>query len=472
MSKVLGKLFKAEEKDVVPGEGNTAVMQDEESPQRGDSRRLDPILDLIPRKDELTSSSEDISVVPGGLKRKRTEDGEILQREKSRRLDPMLDPMLDPIPDPILDLILDPMLDPILDLIPCEYEFPSTSEDISVVPGGLKRKRTEDGEILQREKSRRLDPILDPMLDPILCNDELPSTSEDTESRNPPEAALSARSADDGPVQKDDLVPDPSAMFKAKYQQQEKLGEGGYGCVYAGYRREDNLPVAIKHIMIDEELLFHEDSDGLQIPMEVAVLRKLEAQSEQHSASIDLLDWYVVDQELILVLERPMPAVDLFDYIQDKGGYLKEKEAKIIMKQLVDAAIDLQEKHIFHRDIKTENLLIETGMKLPRVRVIDFGLSCFSEEDDVYSTFYGTDVPPEWASRQEYKAGPTTVFQIGMVLFYMRKKVSFRPGMTFVKLNETKWLSKNGKDFFKACICEDPDTRFTLDQLKHHRWLR
>uniref|UniRef100_A0A8C2X883 non-specific serine/threonine protein kinase n=1 Tax=Cyclopterus lumpus TaxID=8103 RepID=A0A8C2X883_CYCLU len=120
---------------------------------------------------------------------------------------------------------------------------------------------------------------------------------------------------DDGPVQKDDGFLDLSAMFKAKYQQQEKLGEGGFGCVYAGYRKEDNLPVAIKHIKIDEELFFHEDSDGLKIPMEVAVLRKLGAGSEQHSASIDLLDWYVVDEELILVLERPMPAVDLFDYI-------------------------------------------------------------------------------------------------------------------------------------------------------------
>ncbi|XP_034417825.1 serine/threonine-protein kinase pim-1-like [Cyclopterus lumpus] len=276
-------------------------------------------------------------------------------------------------------------------------------------------------------------------------------------------------------------------MFKAKYSVQVKLGEGGYGCVYAGYRREDNLPVVMKHIIIDKELLFHEDSDGLQIPMEVAVLRKLEAESKRHSAHIDLLDWYVVDKELVLVLERPMPAVDLFNYIQHKGGYLEEQEAKIIMKQLVNAAIDLQEKHIFHRDIKPENLLIETCMKLPRVRVIDFGLSCFGGEDDVYDTFYGTHVPPEWASRREYKAGPTTVFQIGMVLFYMVKISSTSPLESVWQLKTDWWLSQYFKEFVKACMnphsleCTefyngcvhvDPDQRFTLEQLKNHPWLR
>uniref|UniRef100_A0A8C2XNE1 Serine/threonine-protein kinase n=1 Tax=Cyclopterus lumpus TaxID=8103 RepID=A0A8C2XNE1_CYCLU len=273
------------------------------------------------------------------------------------------------------------------------------------------------------------------------------------------------------------------------YKGRKKLGEGGYGCVYAGYRREDNLPVAIKHIMIDEELLFHEDSDGLQIPMEVAVLRKLEAQSEQHSASIDLLDWYVVDQELILVLERPMPAVDLFDYIQDKGGYLKEKEAKIIMKQLVDAAIDLQEKHIFHRDIKTENLLIETGMKLPRVRVIDFGLSCFSEEDDVYSTFYGkkSSFTP-FAAPELIRGTPvsvaTDVWSVGVLAYVALSGVSpfldESPEETCVNICRLDFcfpdeyfrdVSQAARDFVSSALQQDPRKRPSATSCLQHPWV-
>ncbi|XP_034394648.1 serine/threonine-protein kinase pim-2-like [Cyclopterus lumpus] len=249
-----------------------------------------------------------------------------------------------------------------------------------------------------------------------------------------------------------------------------KAGDWTPSPVTMSCRPAQRTLVAIKHIHIDEGLLLHEDSDGNQIPMEIAVLYKLGAESEWHSAHIHLLDWYIVDEELILVLKRPMPAVDLSNYIETKGGYLKKKEAKIIIKQLMNTAIDLQEKHIFHRDIKPENLLIETCMKAPRVHVIDFSLNCFGGEDDAFDTFYGTHVPPEWSSREEYKAGPSTVFQIGVVLFLMRHKAASTPEMSFLELNETSWLSTNGKDFFEACFHADPDIRFT--QLKHHPWLR
>lgn len=50
------------------------------------------------------------------------------------------------------------------------------------------------------------------------------------------------------------------------------------------------------------------------------------------------------------------------------------------MKQLVEVALELQSKNIFHRDINLENILIETGADVPRLRLIDFGLSCFAEK--------------------------------------------------------------------------------------------
>lgn len=43
------------------------------------------------------------------------------------------------------------------------------------------------------------------------------------------------------------------------------------------------------------------------------------------------------------------------------------------MKQLVDAAITMDYKGVFHRDIKPHNILIETSSEEPRVRYIDFG---------------------------------------------------------------------------------------------------
>jgi len=47
------------------------------------------------------------------------------------------------------------------------------------------------------------------------------------------------------------------------------------------------------------------------------------------SVPVSLLDWYDLDLELILVLERPVPCDDLFNYIEDNGGALEEEEAKV-----------------------------------------------------------------------------------------------------------------------------------------------
>ncbi|XP_068428781.1 serine/threonine-protein kinase pim-2-like isoform X2 [Clinocottus analis] len=310
-------------------------------------------------------------------------------------------------------------------------------EEEDVVEEAVKRKATEDDQNPQ-EKCRRLDSI----------HNEMPSTSKDLESRNEPVAVLTQRSpkrkADDEPGETMKRTLGPSAMFKAKYQQLEGLGEGGFGFVFAGYRKADYLDVVIKHIPKDQLILYHEDNTGKLIPMEVAVMLKLAAVSERHSAHVGLLDWYELEEEVILVLERPMPAVDLLQYILAKGGCLEEKEAKIIMRQLVDAAIDLQEKHIFHRHIKVENLLVETRKNRLKVRVIDFGLSCFTEEGEKYETFYGTHIPPEWYSRRHYMAGPTTAYQIGAVLVDMLQNTHLRSDIFFLR-KEINWRFSESK---------------------------
>ncbi|TNN67357.1 Serine/threonine-protein kinase pim-2 [Liparis tanakae] len=398
-------------------------------------------MDYIPCENVLLSSSEDKITFPGRTKRKRTEDGESQPSKKRKSLDP----------------------------IPCDNELPSTTEDKITFPGRSKRKCTEDVESQPRKKRRSLDPIP--------CDNELPSTTEDTESTNTPKTAPSTRRpkrkavADDGPVRKRKRILNPLDIFKAKYQQQQLLGQGGYGSVYAGYRRADNLPVAIKYIKKELAPFIHKDRDGNQTPMEVAILQKLADESERHAAIIAIQDWYDVDLELIIVLERPVPAEDLRNYIQTKGGYLQEKETKSIIKQLVNAALHLEKKHIFHGDIKVENLLIETCVESPRVRVIDFGVSCFYTVGEAFKEFYATHVPPELFSRGEYHAGPSTVFQIGVVLFLMRHEVKYTPDMSFEELSRTRWLSKYGKDFFQVCMCPDPDLRFNLNQLKNHPWL-
>lgn len=75
-----------------------------------------------------------------------------------------------------------------------------------------------------------------------------------------------------------------------------------------------------------------QDRNGRELSAEVAVMLKLaggKAGSVGASVPVSLLDWHDLDQELILVLERPVPSEDLFNYIEINGGSLQEEEAMV-----------------------------------------------------------------------------------------------------------------------------------------------
>ncbi|KAL3970175.1 C1q-related factor [Sarotherodon galilaeus] len=238
--------------------------------------------------------------------------------------------------------------------------------------------------------------------------------------------------------------------FQARYVEEHRLGEGGCGAVFAGYRIKDHFPVAIKHIPKGKVYCKVTDENGKHLSVEVAIMLKLAAEADGSvgtSAPVSLLEWFDFGRELILV----------------------------ILKQLVDAAKHLEDKHIFHRDIKSENILIETGSDVPRVRIIDFGLSCFVKERSLYRVFYGTDIysPPEWYRRSCYRCGPTTVWQMGVVLYEALHVGDFNT-TSFLKkrLKFKRRLSKRCRDFLDACLTKVPEMRPTLEDLQHHAWLR
>ncbi|KAM4539915.1 serine/threonine-protein kinase pim-1-like [Odontesthes bonariensis] len=190
------------------------------------------------------------------------------------------------------------------------------------------------------------------------------------------------------------MKPQMTHEVRHKEKQLSQLGEGGCVYVFAGLRTADNLPVAIKHIPVNKVFCKHVDKNGKQLPNEVVIMSKF-ARSTGTSAPVSLLDWYDLGEEVLLVLERPTPS----DF------YRKMKLRQVILKHLV--------KCIFQRDLKAENILIETSSDVPRVRLIDFGQSCFTKKQTTYGMFFcfaGTPqhVPTEWYSCYSYRTARTS----------------------------------------------------------------
>nr|XP_020510256.2 serine/threonine-protein kinase pim-1-like [Labrus bergylta] len=267
------------------------------------------------------------------------------------------------------------------------------------------------------------------------------------------------------------------AVFEAQYKEKKLLGEGGFGSVFAGYRRKDNLPVAIKHIrqsgIVRTSMLL--DGEISMVPLEVVLMLKVKPAASGTRAAVALLDWYDLDDELILVLERPVPCCDLIDYMNSRGSGLQEHEAKVFAKQLVDAVIEIHSRGVFHCDIKMENILVETGSEVPRVRLIDFGCSTFLS-DGTYKSKQGTFeyTSPEWFTDKEYRAEPATVWQLGVVIFgLLHEDVPFesKPDIVYGYPYIRESLSTDCCNFLLSCLSKIPEYRPTLETLRNHPWL-
>lgn len=60
----------------------------------------------------------------------------------------------------------------------------------------------------------------------------------------------------------------------------------------------------------------------------------------------------------------------------------------MILRQVIQGILGLHSSGVLHRDIKAENILVETGSDTPRIRIIDLGCGCLLH-GGVYSEMSG-----------------------------------------------------------------------------------
>uniref|UniRef100_A0A3Q0S302 non-specific serine/threonine protein kinase n=1 Tax=Amphilophus citrinellus TaxID=61819 RepID=A0A3Q0S302_AMPCI len=94
--------------------------------------------------------------------------------------------------------------------------------------------------------------------------------------------------------------------FKKKYVEDGKLGRGGFGSVYAGRRKIDNLPVSITHIFLHLVHVATISHTNQSIPV-LSV------------GAVTMQDWYELEREVLLVMERPVASVSLLNYMENNG---------------------------------------------------------------------------------------------------------------------------------------------------------
>uniref|UniRef100_A0A4W5MK73 non-specific serine/threonine protein kinase n=1 Tax=Hucho hucho TaxID=62062 RepID=A0A4W5MK73_9TELE len=203
-----------------------------------------------------------------------------------------------------------------------------------------------------------------------------------------------------------------AGSFESLFTLGSMLGKGGCGAVYAAMRKSDGQQVKLLTVGYRIQILPGERS---ALPLEVALMQ-IVSRPPSCCYVLGLLDWFEEAERFILVLERPYPCMDLFDFIEELGGRVDECLARIIMIQVVLAVRHCRDRGVLHRDVKAENLLVQTDNL--RVKLIDFGCGDLLRESS-YRDYSGTEeyCPPEWVLSGVYQGRHATIWSLGVLLY-------------------------------------------------------
>ncbi|KAJ5936320.1 hypothetical protein N7454_005618 [Penicillium verhagenii] len=143
----------------------------------------------------------------------------------------------------------------------------------------------------------------------------------------------------------------------------QTLGEGEFGKVKLGWKRDGSIQVAIK--LIRRDTLGGNPTRLPKIYREISILREL-----AHPNIVRLHEMVETDRHIGIIMEYASGG-ELFDYILNHR-YLKDNSARRLFAQLVSGVGYLHKKGIVHRDLKLENLLLDRNRN---IIITDFGFA-------------------------------------------------------------------------------------------------
>jgi len=254
----------------------------------------------------------------------------------------------------------------------------------------------------------------------------------------------------------------------------EQLGRGATAHVFKCVRGEDHFAVKVIDL---ERLRMQPRFHYLQriLERETDLLLHL-----RHEKIVQIRDVFKTPEKLFLVLDL-VEGGDLFEHLYNKG-MLSEDEARYVFVQIVDALAYIHSKNIIHRDLKLENILVDSAHSMPgfiEVKISDFGHSKLIRDGYTQAnTACGT--PQYWAPEQQMcgislRPGydeRVDLWALGVVLYVMlTNKLPFESTIdSQVGIFKFKG-SRKAEELIRGLIRVAPEERMSLEQCLQSPWV-
>lgn len=168
---------------------------------------------------------------------------------------------------------------------------------------------------------------------------------------------------------------------------------------------------------------------------------------------------------------------DLFDFIKSRHHFFPESKIIIIFKQVVNAVDYLHTLGFVHRDIKDENVIIDSSF---RTKLIDFGAGerIPSSQRDYFTSFRGSPryTPPEMFKNPRHKGPEVDCWCLGILFFTLA--FSCQPFFCTEDIIEQRFVqrpierSSQLEGLLALMLDPNPNTRATIKQILEHPYLK
>jgi len=212
-----------------------------------------------------------------------------------------------------------------------------------------------------------------------------------------------------------------------KYVIEKKIGEGGFGITYRAVQTGLNRAVCIKEYFLAGRCIRNTQAKTIQLQgADEAMFEKYraafvkEAQTLaalHHPGIVEVID--IFDENNTSYMVMPFVEGRSLQSIVEKNGPLTYPEAVNYIAQVANAVGYIHDRHILHRDIKPDNIMITADYKAV---LIDFGSAREFEEDKTQAqTSMVTHgyAPTEQYTRNSRKGAYTDIYAIGATLYFI-----------------------------------------------------